>query len=336
MMVASTNSSVIKIDTQEELKPSVSLTTKAIRRLRRDRLTLTALGVITLLAILSYSAPFFERVLGVSYSKTDITEKFRPPCFLVGPVPEGVEDGVNIYPRFCNPQNLLGTDDIGRDHLVRLMYGGQVSLGIGFMAAFMSLVIGISVGMFTGYFGGFIDDAVNWFITTLTSIPTLFLLLIISSVIITNPTLKDSPLRGPGVLILILGLLGWTGTTRLVRGETLGLREREYIVAARAMGASPVRIMFQHILPNLFSVVIVTLAGDIGGFILAEAGLSFLGLGVQSPTPSWGNMLTDAQQYFNFGPYLVVLPGAMIFITVLCLFVMGDGLRDAFDPTSKD
>jgi peptide/nickel transport system permease protein len=222
--------------------------------------------------------------------------------------------------------HILGTDDLGRDHLSRLLFAGQVSLGIGFTAALLSLGIGVSLGIVTGYFGGFVDDIVNWVIATLTSIPSLFLLLIISAVL--------SP--GPFTLVLVLGLLGWTGTTRLVRGETLTIREREYIISARAIGASPLRIMFAHILPNLFSIITVTLAIDVGTLILVEAALSYLGLGVQAPVPSWGNMLTGAQTYFTKGPYLVFAPGILIFVTVLCLYVIGDGVRDAFDPTAKD
>jgi peptide/nickel transport system permease protein len=163
-------------------------------------------------------------------------------------------------------------------------------------------------------------------IATLTSIPSLFLLLIVAAVL--------SP--SPETLILVLGLLGWTGTTRLVRGETLSLREREYTVSAKAIGASSRRIMFSHILPNVFSVIVITLAIDIGALILAEAGLSFLGLGIKPPTPSWGNMLTKSQEFFTRGPFLVWPPGIMIFLTVLCMYVIGDGVRDAFDPTTKD
>jgi peptide/nickel transport system permease protein len=136
--------------------------------------------------------------------------------------------------------------------------------------------------------------------------------------------------------VLVLGFLGWTGTTRLVRGETLSLREREFVISARAIGASPLRIMFSHILPNLFSVIVITLAIDIGSLILAEAGLSFLGLGIKEPFPSWGNMLSKSQEYFTQGGHLVVFPGLMIFLTVLCLYVIGDGVRDAFDPTAKE
>ena len=282
-----------------------SLTSLALKRLRRDKLTLIAMAVLIVLALLSIFAPAITNQLGVSPTRTSAQESF----LTVGA-----------------PGHILGTDDLGRDHLARLLYAGQVSLGIAFIAAFLSLGIGVSLGIVTGFYGGIVDDVVNWVIATLSSIPYLFLLLIISAVL--------SP--GPTTLVLVLGLLGWTGTTRLVRGETLSLREREFVISARAIGASPLRIMFSHILPNLFSVIVVTLAIDIGSLILVEAALSYLGLGVKPPTPTWGNMLTNAQTFFTKGGHLVIMPGLLIFVTVLCLYVIGDGIRDAFDPQAKE
>lgn len=305
-MATQTQTKAVRLVVEEESTVGESLMRVAMRRLRRDRLTQIAVGCLLLLTLMAVFAPFIStQILHQNYTRTSITEAFLPP-------------GTNGH--------VLGTDDLGRDHLARLLYAGQVSLGIGFMAALLSLGIGVSLGILTGYFGGIVDDLVNWIIATLTSIPYLFLLLILAAVL--------SP--GPTTLVLVLGLLGWTGTTRLVRGETLTIREREYIVSARAIGASPLRIMFVHILPNLFSIITVTLAIDIGTLILVEAALSYLGLGVQPPVPSWGNMLTGAQSYFTKGPYLVVAPGLLIFITVLCLYVIGDGVRDAFDPTAVD
>ena len=289
----------------EEKRIGISLTQLAMRRLRRDRLTLVALTIVTLMALMSFSAPFISNILNISYTQTDASRTFLPV-------------GAEGHP--------LGTDDLGRDHLARLLYGGQVSLSVGFLAATVAISIGVTLGIITGFYGGLIDDFTNWVIATLNSLPSLFLLLIVAAVLQPSPT----------TLILVLGFLGWTTTTRLVRGETLSLREREYIVSARAIGASPLRIMFVHILPNLFSIIVISLAIDIGALILSEAALSFLGLGIKPPTPSWGNMLTGAQTYFTRGVHLVIFPGLMIFITVLCLYVIGDGIRDAFDPTAKD
>lgn len=318
---------IVTLETGEEVYVGESLTTKALRRLRRDKLTLLSLGVILFMAFASFvGAPIYEQVMGVSYDRTNVTNAFAGPCIPV----------IGIGTEGCDARNVLGTDDLGRDHMARLLYGGQISLGIGFFAAIISLAIGLTLGMITGYNGGAVDDGINWIITTLNSIPSLFLLLIVSAVVIRNPALSGSILRGPASLILILGFLGWTGTTRLVRGETLSIRERDYILSAKALGASPLRVMFVHILPNLFSVVAISLALDIGGLILTEAALSYLGLGVQPPYSSWGNMLNGAQDYFRKGVHLVFAPGLFIFITVLCLYVVGDGFRDAFDPTAKD
>lgn len=326
-----------------------SLMQKALRRLRRDKLTITALIVIVILVLLSVFAPFItDTIFNVSATSTNPRNAFEPPSvgypegaeslpLLLAPGSYGqlIQDTVSIEPAWG--PHYLGTDDLGRDHLARLLYAGQVSLGVAFISAFLSLIIGVTLGVTTGYFGGIIDDVVIWLITTLNSIPTLFLLLIVSAVLIRSdsaiPLFANNPTLS---LVLVLGLLGWTGTTRLVRGETLSLREREFIVSAKAMGASPWRIMFAHITPNLISVVIITLALDIGNLILVESALSFLGFGVQPPTPSWGNMLSQSQTFFNKGGHLVILPGLLITITVLCLYVIGDGLRDAFDPTLKE
>lgn len=282
-----------------------SLLTLGFRRLRRDYLTLIALGVLLVLIVLSLAAPLISDALGVSYRRTNVNNAF---------LDIGAEG------------HILGTDDLGRDHLARLLYAGRVSLGIGVGAALVSSTIGVTLGLIAGYYQGgrlgFLDDILMWFITTLNSVPSLFLLLIISALL--TPSVFT--------LIFILSILSWTFTMRLVRGETLAQRERDYILAARALGTRDHRIMFQHVLPNIFSIIIINLMIDVGNLILVESALSFLNLGVRPPTPSWGNMLTNAQSFFTKGFHLVVMPGTLIVITVLCLYLVGDGLRDAFDP----
>ncbi len=286
-----------------EARGGMSLGRRAMYRLRRDKLTLLAIGVLIILALLSALAPVISRdILGVDPDATNGYEHMLPAG---------------------TPGHILGTDNIGRDQLSRLMFAGQVSLGIAVVAGVLSIGIGLFLGVLTGYYGGRIDDVINWVIATINSIPGLFLLLIISAIL--RP--------GPGALIIVLGLLGWTFTTRLVRGETLSLRERDFIVSARAVGASDWYIMFAHIIPNVISITIVNLAITMGDLILLESALSFLGVGIQPPTPTWGNMLSNAQSFFKTGAYLVIPPGLLIVITVLCLYVVGDGLRDALDPT---
>ena len=236
------------------------------------------------------------------------------------------EDALYAEPGTPFAFHLLGTDNLGRDHLARLLYAGQVSMLIGFLSGALSLAIGVSLGILTGFYGGFVDDLVIWIITTLNSIPGLVLLIVISALF--------SP--DPSALILVLVLLLWTTTTRLVRGETLSIRSREYIVSAQAVGASNIRIMLVHILPNVFSLTIITLAINIGAVILIESAVSFLGVGIQPPTATWGNMLSKSREFFKVGPHLVIFPGLLITVVVLCLYLIGDGLRDAFDPTSQN
>lgn len=288
------------------LQRSKSLTDLALARLWRDRLSMIAIGILLFLTLASVAAPLITGFLGVDPNTTDASESKYLSLFTQG--------------------HIFGTDNLGRDHLARLLYAGQVSLFIGFMSAFLALVIGVTLGILTGYLGGIIDDTVNWIITTLNSIPVLVLLIVISAVF--RPTAE--------ALIIIIVLITWTPTTRLVRGETLSIRSREYIVSARAIGASNFRIMLVHILPNLLSITIVTLARNIGIVMLIEAALSFLGLGVQPPTATWGNMLSKSREFITQAPHLMIFPGLLITVVVLCCYLLGDGLRDAFDPTTQD
>lgn len=300
----SASSTVVTLNQpQEQEIPSESLISKAIRRLRRDYITLVAIGVVLLFTLLSIFAPLINQyILQVDPDSTSRLT-FAP----IG-----------------TPGHILGTDDIGRDQLARLLVAGQVSLGIGFAGATISLTIGLALGVVTGYFGGIVDDVMNWVITTLDSIPVIFLLIMISAIF--RPDAAS--------LILAIALISWTGIARIIRGQTLSIRNLDYVLGAKALGASAGRIMFFHIVPNLISVTAIVLMRSIGALMLAEAGLSFLGLGVQPPQATWGNMLTKAQQYFTLGAHLIIAPGLAIWITVLCLYVIGDGIRDAFDPAS--
>jgi peptide/nickel transport system permease protein len=303
---SSNQQNVIKIGQVEEKHVSESLYQKGMRRLRKDRLTMTAIGIIVILAILSIFAPFItDTILHVDPNKTDPMHSLQP---------------------LGTPGHILGTDDIGRDQLARLLHAGRVSLGIGFFGATLTLSIGMIFGIMAGYFGGVFDDFMNWVITTLDSIPALYLLILIAAIF--RPTAE--------ALVVAIGLVSWTGTTRLIRGQTFSIRNLDYITSARALGASAWRIMYSHIFPNLISITAIALARFIGNLILAESALSFLGLGVQPPTATWGNMLTKSQEFFTTGPHLVVLPGLLITVTVLCLYIIGDGVRDAFDPQSAD
>ncbi len=273
-------------------------------RLKRDRLTLAAFAVLLLLALLSYTAPLTTKyVLKVEPNKIDLFRMYEAP----------------------SKTNWLGMDELGRDQLARLLYGGQISLTIGFTGAFLIITIGVFFGAVAGFFGGVIDDVIVWFVNTMNAIPFLLFLIIIAQLF--KPKWY--------VLSVFIALNGWMGTARLVRGQVLSVKERDYVLAARALGVPMAQIIIRHVLPNVIPIVIISTAGSIGGLILTESALSFLGLGVQPPTATWGNMLTKAQGNFTLGPHLVIFPGLLITMTVLCLFLIGDGLRDALDPMMR-
>ena len=303
--MATTTQTITAVAANDVLvRPSRSLWSNALWKIRHDRLTIAAMATLVLLALLAAGADLFaDNVFQYSFAKQDLLHTYEKPAF--EPL---------AY--------LLGTDEIGRSQVVRLLYGGRVSLAVGFVAALVNLSIGVVLGISAGYFRGVVDDLFTWFVQTLLSIPTLFLLLIIAA--IWEP--------GPVTLTIIIGALFWTGISLYCRGQTFALREREFVIAARTIGARDRRIMFNHILPNILPLILVLAAIDVGGIILAESALSFLGLGIVPPTPTWGNMLTGATNYFVRAPWLVYPPGAMIFLTVLCLYLIGDGLRDALDP----
>jgi peptide/nickel transport system permease protein len=222
----------------------------------------------------------------------------------------------------------LGTDQAGRDVLTRGIYGGRISLRIGAYVAAVSMTLGVIMGLISGYYAAtLIDDVINAVIQTLGSIPLLFFLIILAG---TFPVF-----RTPEGLSFMLGIFGWMGVSRLIRGQIFSIRERDYILASRAIGASIWRIMFRHMLPNVSSIIIVVAVFDIAGAIIAEAGLSYLGVGIGPPNASWGNMMQGSLGNFTDAPWLVLTPGIFIFLTTLSIYLVGDGLRDALDPWLK-
>ncbi len=234
-------------------------------------------------------------------------------------------DRITLDSRWARPSagHLFGTDELGRDVLTRIMYAGRISLSVGFVVAVNVSVIGMVVGAVAGFYGGKADVVLMRFVDVLLSVPTLPLYLILAALI---------PGGGVSRIIIIFTAFGWTGVARLVRGQILSLRTLEFVQAARAMGASETRIILRHLLPNSLAPVIVAATLAVGGAILGESALSFLGLGIQPPTPSWGNMLQRAQEYIWNAPHLAIFPGLFIFLTVLSFNFLGDGLRDALDP----
>lgn len=272
------------------------------RRFRSNKLSLTALVVLLLVIAFALSAGLISSyITHMGYADNHLDDKLKPAF---------------------SSKYYLGSDGNGRDVLTRLAYGGRVSLFVAILATIAILGIGGTIGSISGFFGGIVDTLGMRAADVLLSIPALPLLILVSSFY--RP--------GPALLAIVIALLSWAGICRLVRGEVLSLRKRDYVEAARVIGASNPRIIWRHIIPNVLPIIIVWISLVIPGLILTEASLSYLGLGVRVPTPSWGNMLQDAKPYLRAQWTLVFIPGFSIYITVLALYLVGNGLRDALDP----
>ena len=284
-------------DPSANLKPQGS---RAWRRFRRHKLAVISAAILTTLLILVIFAP------------------------LVAPIhPHDIHIESGIY-RPPSTDHWLGTDSVARDVWSRIIYGGRISITVGVIAITISLSIGTVIGGIAGYYGGLLDSVLMRITDVFLSLPTI--IIVLASVALIGPSLRN--------LILIIGFLSWANIARLVRGQFLSLREKEYVIAARCIGANDRRIIIRHLLPNLVGPLTVAATFGVAEAILTEAALSYLGLGVQVPTPSWGNMLEAAKQVsiLMYRPWIWIPPGFMIAITVLCINIMGDGLRDALDP----
>jgi peptide/nickel transport system permease protein len=221
-----------------------------------------------------------------------------------------------------SPQHWLGADEVGRDQLTRLVFGARISLGVGFLAVALQISFGGGVGLVAGYFGSWLDGILMRIVDMVLAIPAIFLFILMSILFRPNTV----------TLALIIASVGWGSVARLVRGEVLSLRTRDFMLATRSLGASHSRLILRHLLPNALPVAIVAASLGVGAVVLTEAALDFLGLGIYQPTPSWGNMLSNSQTYFAHSIWLVVFPGVMIFVTVLAANLFGNAVRDAFDP----
>ncbi len=243
---------------------------------------------------------------------------------LVSADPAAIDVGQSLLgPSWQHP---LGTDDLGRDVLVRMLYGARISLLVGFVAVGISCLIGVVVGALAGYYGGWVDALVMRFVDIMLCFPTFFLILAVIAFL--EPSIWN--------IMIVIGLTSWMGVARLIRAEFLSLRQRDFVLAAQALGASDGRLIFRHIMPNALSPVLVSATLGVAGAILTESALSFLGIGVQPPTPSWGNMLITGKQTLGSAWWLSVFPGLAILITVLGYNLLGEGIRDALDPRLKE
>ena len=287
-------------------------------RFMRHRLAVVSAAILLVLIVLALLAPLIETMLGIDADAVDLLARYSPP----------------------SAAHPLGTDALGRDVLVRLLYGGRVSLFVGLTATITAAIIGTAIGLIAGYAGGRTDAFVMRVTDGVIALPVLPLLIVLAAVDLGKLGLPESIVSAENVslyrIIAIVALVGWTTVARLVRASTLSLKTRPFIMAARAQGAGSARIMFRHILPNLASPIIVATTLSVGNVILLESVLSFLGLGIQPPLPSWGNLLTGAQETIWEAPSLALYPGLLIFVTVIAFNFIGDGLQDALDPRARD
>ena len=287
-------------------------------RFLKHRLAVGSLLILLVLGLLALGAPLVEHLLGLNSEAANLFQRNQPPSL----------------------EHPLGTDEIGRDLLARLLQGGRVSLAIAVVAALASAVIGTTIGAVAGYYGGRLDALLMRFTDGVISLPLLPLLIVLAAIDLSKLGIPPSVTQSEEVnlyrIILIISLFGWTTVARLVRAETMTLKQREFVHAAVAQGATAGRIMRVHILPNAISPIIVATTLSVGNIILFESVLSFLGLGIQPPIASWGNMLTNAQELIWSTPQLAIWPGLLIFVTVIAFNLLGDGLQDALDPRAVD
>lgn len=282
-------------------KKTESFTSQTLYYLAKNRLAVIGGILVLLVFILSIFAPFFS-----PYDPSAIDIK-----------------NILVGPGLSHP---LGTDDLGRDVLSRMLWGGRVSLKVGFVAVGIATIIGVMLGSLAGYYGGWIDSVIMRSVDIMLSIPTIFLVLAVIAIL--EPSIIN--------IMIVIGLTSWMEPARLIRAEFISIKEREFVISARAIGASDKRIMLLHILPNGLSPILVSATMGIGAAILVESALSFLGLGVQPPTPSWGSLLSSGKDNIEIAWWLSAFPGLAILLTVLGYNLLGEGIRDALDPRQRE
>jgi peptide/nickel transport system permease protein len=265
-----------------------------------------------IIVIFVFAAVFAPYISPYDPNKTDLDNKLAPPSV----------------------QHIMGTDELGRDLLTRILYGGRVSLSIGVMAMALAVTVGAVIGGLAGFYGGWVDNILMRFVDMMLSFPSLFVLIILALALRDIPieSLRGTAFASVFSIVLVIAVLSWMTVARLVRASFLQLKEQEFISAARSVGAGNVRIMLRHLLPNAMSPIIVAATFRVATSIVTEAGLSYLGFGVQPPTATWGNMLKNAQEQMTRAPWTAIFPGLMIFVAVIAINFVGDGLRDALDP----
>jgi oligopeptide transport system permease protein len=323
---------------KQEPQKSATPLQDSLRRLRRDKRAMVSLGIIVLFIVVPIFGPFIYQHIGGTYQST-LNGPIRPQLYH-----NPFHQELDRQDEFISGQYWLGTDSIGRDLLARLMQGLLVSLTVAFLVEVVDITLGVLIGVLAGFFGGWIDQFLARFTDLMFAFPGLLFAILLTGIFgaEADTVLSNIPVIGPNGnarLILVSGALAFTAwplMARYVRGQTLQLKEQQFVEAARTAGTSNVRIIMRHIVPNLFSIVVVASTLNIAGTIIGEAGLSLLGLGVQQPGSSLGLMISDATGNISTYPWEVLLPSFVLTLIVLAFSFLGDGLRDAFDPRSKD
>ncbi len=287
------------------------------RRFLKNKPAVIALCFLVLLALVCAMAYPLSRMMGIDPSSTNLLYRFQAP----------------------SAEHWLGTDELGRDVLLRLMYGGQVSLAVGLLGTLLTAIIGIIIGVWAGFVGGRLDAFLMRATDCVIALPMTPVLIVLGAIDLgklgLSPAMANSPLVIFLRIVIIIALVDWTTIARLTRAETITVRQKEYVKAAQVSGARRLYNMLVHVLPNITTPITVAMTLSVGRIILFESTLSFLGFGIVPPTPTWGNMLTNAQQLIISAPALAVYPGLLIFLTVMSVNFVGDGIRIAFDPRSK-
>jgi peptide/nickel transport system permease protein len=297
-------------DTPLTLEPTQSMQPESLsaliwRRFKRHRIALVSTAVLVAMILLVFAAP----LTGYSPTEQNAKNEFAKP----------------------SAEHWFGTDELGRDVFTRILYGGQISIAVGIFSTMFALAFGILVGALAGFYGGWIDNVLMRITDAFLILPVIFVLILLSALLRELPALANFR-NSIWTVIIAIGVFAWMLPARITRGLFLVLREKEFVSASRALGASDARLIFLRILPNSIGPLLVSATLQMAFAIITESGLSYLGFGIQPPTPSWGNILESAQIHVYRAPWLAVFPGVMIFITVMAINFIGDGLRDAFDP----
>lgn len=324
---------------QDRMRESTTFFKDGIRKLKKDKISIACLVILAIIMIIAFVVPSFYPYdyATTSAGKNSITTNYLAP-FQYSPAEQAIIDsGGHVFP------HILGTDELGRDYAARVIFGTRISLLVGIIAAAIVVLIGVIYGAVSGYFGGKVDLVMMRIVDIIYSLPDMLVIILLSVSI--KDVLTNGPLAGSAIaklgsgmvsIFVVFGLLYWVGMARLVRGQVLSIKKQEFVLAAQAIGAKPSRIIRKHMLPNCISVIFISAALQIPSAIFTESFLSFLGLGVSIPMPSLGSLAADARSQMIIRPYLLIVPALAIFLIIMSLNLLGNGLRDAFDPKLKE